>query len=266
MLTAAMSPGRAAWWRHLGPVANLVYYLYLGYVVVRSGVTAWRGRLDDASWAFQSHSLLWRLEWLGARFHITGLEHLRACQGGAVLVANHMSALETVVLPGQVLPFLPCVFVVKEALLRYPFFGRILRATVSIAITRKNPRADLEKVLEEGPLLLQQGRAIILFPQGTRSQQFTPASCGSLGAKLARRAGVPLVPVALRTDMWGIGWPVKDIGWLRADREVWIEFGPPLPVTGNGRAEHQASMAWIAQKLLGWGVTVHAAEAANEAG
>jgi hypothetical protein len=60
----------------------------------------------------------------------------------------------------------------------------------------------------------------------------------------------------MRTDMWGIGWPVKDIGWLRPDRDVWIQFGPPIPVTGNGKAEHQASMAWIATTLAGWGVTV----------
>ena len=94
---------------------------------------------------------------------------------------------------------------VKESLLKYPFFGPVLGSREPIVVGRSNPREDLVAVLEGGEARLKQGRSVIVFPQSTRSSVFDPAHFNTIGVKLAKRAGVPVIPVALKTDAWGNG-------------------------------------------------------------
>ena len=64
---------------------------------------------------------------------------LRHLDGPVVIIANHMSMLETVLIPGLVVPVNELAIVVKESLLRYPLFGPVMRAVKPIAVTRRNP-------------------------------------------------------------------------------------------------------------------------------
>ncbi len=74
----------------------------------------------------------------------------------------------------------------------------------------------------------------------------------TIGAKLARRAGVPLVPIALKTDAWSVGKLIKDFGPIRPERTVHFSIGPPLEVTGNGREQHEETVRFIQNKLASW--------------
>lgn len=214
------------------------------------------GAFTPRQWAYFSCQVMRAAEKSGARVHVSGLEHVAGVGGPRVVIGNHMSVLETNVLPCLLLGFGEVAFVIKESLRDYPLFGHIMRAVKAITVTRRNPRADLMQVLQQGTDLLRQGVSVIIFPQATRSDFFIPTEFNTLGIKLAARAGVPAVPLALKTDFFGVGRIWKDMGPINPDKEVFFQFGPPVKVTGHGRAEHAKVLEFQRATLSGWGVEV----------
>ncbi len=103
---------------------------------------------------------------------------------------------------------------VKESLVRHPLFGDVMRSRDPIVVGRTDPRKDLEAVMNGGMELLSKGISIVIFPQSTRSVEFRPEEFNSLGVKLAKKAGVKVVPVALKTDFWGNGKVIRELGPL----------------------------------------------------
>jgi len=177
---------------------------------------------------------------------------LRETEGPLVIVANHMSALETFVLPCLVSPIQPTTFVVKEKLMRGLFFGRIMRSRAPIVVGRKNAREDMQIVLHEGERILKTGKSIILFPEGTRQESFIPENFNSLGTKLARRAGVKIMPVALKTDFWGNGRFLKGFGALKRKLPIYIEFGEAVSVAKNEKETQKYLVDFIASCYNRW--------------
>jgi 1-acyl-sn-glycerol-3-phosphate acyltransferase len=94
----------------------------------------------------------------------------------------------------------------------------------------------------------------VIFPQSTRTVGFDPAAFNSLGVKLAARAGVRVLPVALQTNFQTNGGRIKDIGPLDRFQPVRFRFGEPMAVSGNGRDAHQACVRFITATLREWGV------------
>ncbi len=117
---------------------------------------------------------------------------------------------------------------------------------------RSNPRADLVTVLEGGEARLAAGRSIIVFPQSTRTPVFDPAHFNTIGIKLAKRAGVPVIPIALKTDAWGNGQLLKDFGPVDVRKTIHFEFGEPMRIEGAGKAEHQRITDFIIDRLGSW--------------
>ena len=60
---------------------------------------------------------------------------------------------------------------------------------------------------------------------------------------------VPVIPVALKTDAWGIGRNFKDFGKIRPAKSVHITFGDPLRVQGSGKEEYKFIVDFIAKKM-----------------
>lgn len=133
------------------------------------------------------------------------MEAIDAVDGPCLFVANHMSTLETFMLPGIIRPRRPVTFVVKQSLTTMPFFGPVMRSRDPIVVGRTNPREDLKAVLEGGLERLRKGISIIVFPQHTRSSIFAPQQFNSIGIKLAKKAAVPVVPLALKDRRLGNG-------------------------------------------------------------
>jgi 1-acyl-sn-glycerol-3-phosphate acyltransferase len=151
-------------------------------------------------------------------------------------------------------------FIVKRSLLEYPVFRHVMRARDPIAVDRVNPREDLKAVLEGGCERLQKGISIIVFPQTTRSETFDPEQFNSIGVKLAKRAQVPVVPIALCTHAWGNGKVIKELGKIDPGKTVHYQFGEPFRIQGRGNAEHEAIVAFITEKLADWRKDVVVAE------
>ena len=227
------------------------YLLYLNAVLATSRV-ARRGELDDQGWVGASFRIFHDIEGCGGRFALEGLENLEQFPGPAVIIANHQSTMETMILPGVIQPVRPVTFVVKDSLLHGPLFGPVMRSRDPIALSRQNPREDLKKVLEEGPRVLAGGRSLIVFPQAHRRDDFDPAGFNSLGVKLALKAGVPVIPAALQTDFWGNGRLLRVLGPIRPHRPIRMVFGAPIRPTGNSREAHQAVIDFITGRLAEW--------------
>jgi 1-acyl-sn-glycerol-3-phosphate acyltransferase len=231
------------------------YWHFFG-TILRSSSLSRRGLYDDEAWADSSFEIMGNLERCGARFRIDGLDKVRAAEGPIVFVSNHMSTLETVVLPGLIRPMKSITFVIKRKLLGGVFWGPIMRSRDPIAVSRTDPRADLEAVLTAGPARLAAGISVIVFPQGTRTEVWRREGFNSLGIKLASKAGAKVIPVALKTDYWGSGGLFRGFGRVHRDRMVRIEFGDPMSVSGRGKAEHERCLDFIESRLKAWGAKI----------
>lgn len=229
------------------------FYLYNFGIFIRSGLAGRRGKLDgDAQIRFSSENIL-LIERIGGKVHLRGLEHLRNCNGKpVVIVANHMSLLETAVMHAIVREHMDISFVVKDALMKVPFFRHILKAMNAIPVSRTNAREDLKIVLSEGKKMLQSGCSMIVFPQSTRSAEFDPSQFNSIGIKLAKSAGVPVIPLALKTDLIGNGKFCRDLGPVFPEKEVRFEFGAPIEIEGNGQAQQQEVIDFISNCFKRW--------------
>ncbi|MEE4264413.1 MAG: lysophospholipid acyltransferase family protein [Desulfobacteraceae bacterium] len=239
--------------KYLPGLLSPLYYIQLGYTLFHSTFPARRGSLDRPKWAMYSHRCLKIVESVGGNVNISGLESVAAHQGPVVYIGNHMSLVETLLMPGIALAFSDVNFVIKEELCHYPILGAIFKALGMIAVSRKNPREDFKVVLSEGHKFISNGGSIIIFPQATRSVEFDVQTFNTLGVKLAFRAGVPVVPVAIKTDFHGNGKWIKDMGPINPQKTLYFKFGKALPVSGNSREVHQQVVEFIAQNLSAWG-------------
>ncbi|WP_051257680.1 lysophospholipid acyltransferase family protein [Desulfovibrio cuneatus] len=243
-------PKTTSWLGRILP--SLCFYIKLIWLVCSQSRRANAGCYTGADWAFGSLHVLHALEESGVQVQVEGVEHFLNIEGPCVFVGNHMSTMETMVLPCLIQPLREVTFVTKKELAEMPIFGAILRTRNPITVGRTNPREDLSAMLDGGAERLASGSSLIIFPQSTRSATFDPAKFNSIGIKVARKAGVPVVPVALLTDAWGVGSIAKDFGPINPARPVRIAFGAPLYIAGQGKEEHAAVCAFIEEKLAQW--------------
>jgi 1-acyl-sn-glycerol-3-phosphate acyltransferase len=238
---------------------NTRWYFAGGYIreVFRSRSIALKGLYNRKAWAESSYRVFKLIEACGGRFHLRGLDNLRSCQGPVVFISNHMSTLETMTFPCIIAPFLEVTFVVKESLTTHPLFGPVMRARSPILVSRKNPREDFQTVMTKGKALLAEGTSIIIFPQSTRSAEFIPEEFNSLGVKLARAAGVPVIPVAVKTDFWANGKYLKDLGTVNRSKPIHMVFGQPLAIQGTGKDEQKKIIDFITSHLRQWGALIN---------
>lgn len=220
---------------------------------IASGKKVEKGVYDRKAWAEASYDIFKSVEGCGGRFHLSGLDNLLSIKQPVVFVGNHMSTLETMVLPCMIAPLMEVTYVVKESLVRAPFFGKVIASRNPIRVRRVNPREDLQKVMKEGVALLEQGISVIIFPQSTRTNVFIPEEFNSLGVKLAKKAGVEVVPIAIKTDFWENGKLLRDIGPIDRSKTIHFAFGKPLAVEGTGKEAHHESIEFIQARLTEWG-------------
>lgn len=226
---------RSRWW---------LYARFVG-TVFRSRKLIEENRYGNDNWADTSLDVMQSVEAVGGRFEISGIDNLRKADGPVVIIANHMSALETFVLPCLVTPIKPTTFVVKAKLMKGLFFGKIMKSREPIVVGRENAREDMEIVLREG-------KSIILFPEGTRQKSFIAENFNSLGTKLAKRAGVKVLPVALKTDFWSNGRFLKGFGPLKRKRKIHIAFGEAMDVERKEKDTHQKVIDFISSRYSAW--------------
>ena len=140
--------------------------------------------------------------------------------GPAILAANHQSVLD----PWLVGSSLDrrAAYLARETLFRVPILGWLIRKYDTMPVPRDStvPRAALEICLK----VLEKGRALILFPEGTRSYdgRLQPLKRGIV--LLARRTGAPVVPIIVHGSFRC--WPRSRK--LPRPGQIDIVFGEPI--------------------------------------
>ena len=136
------------------------------------------------------------LRW-GLRWTVEGAEHIPTT-GPALLASNHVSYLDPLTLAwvadgrGRHVRFLA-----KAELFDKPGLGTLLHAAHQIPVQRG--RVDAADALHAAVEALGRGECVAVFPEGTISQDLEPMAGKSGTARLARQAGVAVIPVGL----WG---------------------------------------------------------------
>lgn len=206
------------------------FYLKFIKIIVLGSYTAKKGKYSPLRWSQDSVDVLRALESVGVEFEISGMDNITQNKDTVIFLGNHMSMLETMVLPCIIQPKKEVTFIVKQALLDYPVFKHIMRTRNPIALTRNNPRQDFKIVMSEGVKHLNQGTSLIVFPQTTRTNRFEPEAFSSIGNKLAKKADKKVVPLALITDAWENGRIIKDFGKINPSKKVIFKFGKSVSV------------------------------------
>jgi len=161
------------------------------------------------------------------RLRAVGVERLTTL-GPAVLVANHVSWLDPIILP-LVLPRKPA-FLAMEELWRMPGIAWVMRAYGPLAIPLRRQAVDTT-ALRRAAEALRQGAWLIVFPEGgiPPAGEVRPFHRGA--AMLAARAGAPIVPIAIvGTDD---ALPLSRV--IPRRRPVIVYVGEPITVPAGDR-------------------------------
>jgi 1-acyl-sn-glycerol-3-phosphate acyltransferase len=179
----------------------------------------------DTYWLLEGATLL-LLNALGG-LYVQGEENVPAI-GPVLMVSNHISYLDPVSI-GDASPR-RVVFMAKAELFKNPVLGFLLRGVDSFPVRRgEADRGAFKTTLT----MLEEGRVVCIFPEGTRSLDGTLKEAEPGAALFAMKVGCPIVPVFVTgTDkMLGRG------GRFHRAR-VTVAFGPPFTLPrGTDRTE-----------------------------
>ncbi len=177
----------------------------------------------------------------GVRVHVEGLENISP--GGAyVFASNHLSLMDTPL----VLANIPVQFrfLAKRSLYKVPFIGSHLNRAGHIPVERGDPRASLRTLAEAARIIRERGVSVLVFPEGSRSR-------GPLGefkegaAYIAIKAGVPLVPLAIRGTA-----EILPTGSLTVrPGRAFLRVGTPIATAGLNVHEHRRLTALLRERV-----------------
>ncbi|WP_421684005.1 MFS transporter [Stutzerimonas urumqiensis] len=192
---------------------------------------------------FTMRFLIWLLGHSMYRVRHVGLEAIPE-EGPAVLVCNHVSYVDALLIGGAVRR--PVRFVMYYKIYRLPVLNFIFRTAGAVPIAGRNEDAEVfERAFERIGAYLAAGELVCIFPEGrlTGDGELNEFKAGI--ERIVREHPVPIVPMALQ-GLWGSFFsrdPQK--GFLRRFwSRVTLVAAPPLPPE-TGRQQLQAMVATL---------------------
>jgi 1-acyl-sn-glycerol-3-phosphate acyltransferase len=165
------------------------------------------------------------LKWLAAiEVELRGLENLPNTP--VIIAAKHQSAFETICLLHL---FQRPAFILKKELMRIPLLGWYAAKLAMIPVDRKAGQKALRSMMASARSVLDDGRHIIIFPEGTRRVPGAKPAYKHGIIHLYRDLQIPVVPVALNS---GLYWPRKGFG--RHSGKIIVEFYPAIEIGLDG--------------------------------
>ncbi len=190
---------------------------------------------------------LWAMRrWCQASAHaldihteVSGLENVPVTAGddrgsprAFVYCTNHQSVLDILVL-GSALTG-DYKWAAKRSLMKIPFLGWHLRLAGHVPVDRHSGTRSAAEVIGRFEQVLREGKPLLVFPEGTRSEDGILRSFKNGGFYAAVRAGVPVVPVALDGTHKLMKKGAIDSG-DGSMRTVKVRIGAPLEPSTEGR-------------------------------
>jgi 1-acyl-sn-glycerol-3-phosphate acyltransferase len=174
-------------------------------------------------------SLWWMKVICGTRLEVRGREKLP--KGACLVAAKHQSAWDTFAL---IPVFRDPAVVMKAELGWIPFYGWFSHKFEHIFVQRDRGPSALKAMLRDAQSRVEQGREVVIFPEGTRrppgaEPDYRPGYIALYGG-----LNVPCVPLALNS---GLFWPRRS--FLRYPGTAVIEILDPVP-PGLARAQARA--------------------------
>jgi 1-acyl-sn-glycerol-3-phosphate acyltransferase len=177
------------------------------------------------SWV-RSASRVWAKGFLAALHQLVGLTYRERGRENiplapCLIVANHQSTWETIAF----LVLCPDVAIVtKHELLTVPVFGWFLRRSPMIVIDRESGSKAIRTMVDESAKALAQGRSVLIFPEGTRSDPLVPVEFKRGVELLYAKLDRAVLPVAVNSGhFWGSGQMNKRSGAIR------VSYLDPIP-------------------------------------
>jgi len=167
--------------------------------------------------------------WFNWRFE--GLEHIPNGRGPVLIACNHLSYFDPPALGYPLyLRGFRVRYLAKAELFRNPIASVFLRAAGQVPVERGT---GSHRPLAEATRLLDEGDAVLLFPEGTITREPDhrqgPSKTGI--ARLALSTGVPVTPMAI----WGTQGFLSTGGrkFPRFGRPIWCACGEPMTFEGS---------------------------------
>jgi 1-acyl-sn-glycerol-3-phosphate acyltransferase len=162
---------------------------------------------------------------LGMRFTLSGTENVPRT-GGAVMVINHVGYLDFTFAGLAAQPAKRLVrFMAKDEVFRHRISGPLMRGMKHIPVDREAGTASFRAALDA----LKAGEIIGVFPEATISRSYELKEFKSGAVRMARAAGVPLLPTVVwgSQRVWTKGRP-RDFG--RNHVPITVAVDPPIAV------------------------------------
>ena len=142
-------------------------------------------------------------------------------KGPVLIVSKHQSMFETM---EMVRLFDAPGIIMKQELSKIPIWGRLAGIYGLIAIDRAGGAIALRRMVRDARAAIDEGRPVVIFPEGTRvlPGEQPPLQPGFAG--LYRALDLPVVPLALDS---GRVWPRR--GFVRRPGVVTFRFGEIIP-------------------------------------
>ena len=179
------------WWR-------TVFFLIpaIGVYTAILGTLSLASSLVDRSGHF-AHGCARAWSWLilattGVSVEVRGLDQLVSGKT-YIFVSNHQSIYDIPVVFSS-LPY-QLRIIAKESLGNFPFLGWHLRRSGHLLVDRRNP--DRAGILKRWRALVGQGLSLIIFPEGTRSEDGKVGIFKAGSFLLAIEAQLPIVPLSI---------------------------------------------------------------------
>lgn len=184
---------------------------------------------------FLMRFVAWMLTKIMYRVEVKGIEENVPDDGPALIVCNHVSYMDALILGGAIPR--PTRFVMYYKIFHIPvasWFFKTARA-IPIAGMKEDPEL-MQKAFDEVDKALSEGEIVGIFPEGKLTTDGEIAEFKSGVEKILARRPVPVVPVALK-GMWTSMFSKHDskFGQLRVPRRIRagieVEAGPPVAGT-----------------------------------
>lgn len=181
----------------------------------------------------------------GVQYRLLGEENLPAADDmrRVILCPKHQSTWETFFFPSMTSH--PLSYVFKKELLRIPVFGWCMGCLNMVHIDRSKRSEAWAKVAEQGLELMDQGKWIIMFPEGTRTERGTKGAYKVGASRLAVATGACVIPIAVTSARC---WPRRSFSFIPGIIDVSI--GQPVYADGREPGELMEEIErWIEAEM-----------------